>query len=176
MKKGEAVIKILFWFLLIIGGIFLSSRLDKDLFEWKIAHNSIAYYALFVLGVFLLVTIINISRNTGRYLAKNAHDPGKGRGEINRLVTTGPYAMMRHPMHLGLMLTPMAVALIGASPSFILLVAPLEMMLIFILIKTVEEPQQIRKFGDEYRKYMKKVPMFCLKKPCLQELFKPQSL
>jgi len=176
MKKAEGIIKILFWFALIIGGITLSVYLDNNVFKIFVDHESILYYFFFIPGVFLLIMVLNISKNIGRFLAKNAHDTKLPKGEINQLLTTGPYAVMRHPMHLGLMFFPVSVALISTSISLIFLIAPAQILIIFILIKVIEEPQQIKKFGKAYESYMKNVPMFCLRKECIEVLLKSENL
>ena len=90
--------------------------------------------------------------------------------ETNRLVTSGPYGCMRHPMHLGLMLFPWAVALIIGSLSFVLYIAPLEMVLMVILILTVEEREVSHKFGEAYQAYRRQVPPFNLRPDCLRRL------
>jgi len=176
MKKLDGILKILFWLLLIFGGIWLSVYMDKNIFRIYIEKESIYYYLLFIPGVFLFILVINISKNMGRFLKKNAHNSRLPKGEINQLVTHGPYALMRHPMHLGLMLLPLSIALISTSFSFIFIVAPVQILIIFILIKAVEEPQQKKKFGQAYIDYMKNVPMFCVKKECIEALLKNVGL
>ena len=93
------------------------------------------------------------------------------RGKV--LVTDGLYALMRHPMHLGLLFFPLSVALLVGSPSFILIIAPLEMLLMVVMIKTLEEPEAIAKFGDAYREYRENVPMFCVRIACIRALLTP---
>ncbi len=126
-------------------------------------------------GLLLLRLVMIISRNTGRYLARHGREGDLPRMQTNRLVTGGIYGCMRHPMHLGLMLFPWSFALITGSLSFILLIAPLEMLLILVLIRMVEEPEAEKKFGDAYREYKKRVPMFSLKKECLKLLLQNTS-
>ncbi|RKX17613.1 MAG: hypothetical protein DRP35_10630, partial [Candidatus Zixiibacteriota bacterium] len=122
MKIFKNIIKIVFWFVLIIGGIALSVYLDKNVFKIFVNHASLIYYLLFIPGVFLLIMVVNVSRNIGRFLSKNAHDSQLPRGEINQMVTQGPYALMRHPMHLGLIFLPVSIALISTSFSFIFII------------------------------------------------------
>ena len=74
-------------------------------------------------------------------------------------------------MHFGLLFFPWAVALLLGSPFFILVLAPLEMLFMLAMIKLVEEPGAIRKFGDEYREYMRRVPMFSLRRECWRQLW-----
>ena len=77
---------------------------------------------------------------------------------------------MRHPMHFGLLFFPWSLALILGSPTFILIIAPLEMAFMVAMIKLAEEPEAIRKFGDAYRQYQQQVPMFSLRRVCLRQL------
>ena len=74
-------------------------------------------------------------------------------------------------MHLGLMLLPEGIAFLLNSFSYIFIYAPLNILIIFILIKKIEEPETIEKFGDEYIKYMKEVPFINLSLNCLKKLF-----
>jgi len=92
--------------------------------------------------------------------------------ETNRLVTTGPYACMRHPMHLGLLLLPWAVALMIGSPSFLLFIAPMEMVAMVAMILTLEEPEALQKFGVPYVAYCHRVPAFNLRPSCLRRLLR----
>jgi protein-S-isoprenylcysteine O-methyltransferase Ste14 len=110
-------------------------------------------------------------RNTGRWLARNGRKADIPRFETNKLVTTGYYEGMRHPMHFGLLLFPMSFALILGSLSSIFIVAPLEILFIIAMIKLVEEPGAIRKFRDQYRNYQKQVPIFAVRLSCLKQLF-----
>jgi len=92
------------------------------------------------------------------------------RMQTNVLVKQGIYKYMRHPMHLGLLLLPPGMAFLIGSPSFILIIAPIEIIFMLIMIKLVEEPEAINKFGEEYLNYKKQVPWFCFKIKCLKEL------
>ena len=74
-------------------------------------------------------------------------------------------------MHLGLMLFPFSVAFLAGSPSFILIIAPVEIVFMLLMIKLIEEPEAITKFGDEYCDYMKQTPWFCFRAECLKHLF-----
>ena len=93
------------------------------------------------------------------------------RRETNKLVRSGVYSCMRHPMHFGLLFFPLSLALIAGSVSFIVIIAPLEMILMVVMIKLLEEREAIAKFGEEYVRYMKEVPMFNLRPECLKKLF-----
>ncbi len=165
------VFRLLIWFVMIFGGIIGGFYLDPLIFA-EIRKNLIFHMICFVAGIFLLLLVIRISRNTGRNLAKYGRKGKLKRMETNVLVKEGAYKYMRHPMHLGLLFFPLSVAFLVGSPSFILIIAPVEILFMFIMIKLLEEPGAIRKFGDEYREYKKQVPGFCFKIHCLKELLK----
>ncbi len=159
-----------FWALLLLGGggigVFLDLRLFPGLFR-----NPLWHLFSLALGLWLLGRVRLAAAVTGRTLARYGREGALPRFETNRLVTRGPYACMRHPMHLALFFLPLALGLILGSPSFCLFVWPLEVLLMLALIKLVEEPEAIRKFGDAYRAYMREVPAFNLRPDCLRRLF-----
>lgn len=95
--------------------------------------------------------------------------------ETNKLVTTGRYELMRHPMHLGLLFLPLSIALIIGSLSFILVIAPMEMFIMILLIKVYEETEAIEKFGESYCRYQRTTPMFCLSLRCIHALFEEEQ-
>ncbi len=167
----KTVLRLTIWLTMLVGGVWGGWLLDKTLFPF--ANQSIPFHiAGIIVGLLLLNIVMTISRNTGRTLAKYGRAGDLPRMETNRLVTEGVYKKMRHPMHLGLLLFPFAFAFLAGSPSFILIIAPLEVIFMLIMIKLVEEPEAIRKFGNEYRAYMKVTPWFCVTAACLKELLK----
>ncbi len=163
--------RIAIWLIMLLGGAIVSFYLDSLLF--KNIHSNIAFHIIsFIIGIIILKLVVKISRNTGRTLAKYGRKGNIKRMETNVLVKEGIYKYMRHPMHLGLLFFPLGFAFIIGSPSFILLLAPLEIIFMLVMIKFVEEPEAIKKFGNDYKSYMIQVPWFCFRKECIKELFK----
>ena len=154
---------------MIFGGSILGYYLDYLIFE-NVHQNIILHMVSFLIGVFLLSLVIKTSKNTGRTLAKYGRKGKLKRMETNVLVKQGIYKYMRHPMHLGLFLFPVGIAFLIGSPSFILIIAPVEIIFMLIMIKLVEEPEAINKFGEQYLNYKKQVPGFCFKIKCLKKL------
>ncbi|HGY10095.1 MAG TPA: isoprenylcysteine carboxylmethyltransferase family protein [Oceanithermus profundus] len=157
------------WLVFLLGGSILGIWLDLRL--WPAWWGSLAWHlisALLGLGLFRLV--VRISRVTGRWLARCGRAGDLPRMETNRLVVVGPYACMRHPMHLGLMLFPLAFALVLGSPAFVLILAPLEALVIVGLVFAVEEREARIKFGGDYAAYASRVPPFNLSPDCLRRL------
>ena len=168
------MIRSLIWIIFLIGGAVLGIIVDLSYFR-HLFMSILFHIITVILGIIVLKMVMVISRNTGRYLAKNGRKGNLPKLETNTFVRTGMYGCMRHPMHFGLLFFPLAFAFILGSPTFILIIAPFEMILILIMIKLMEEPEAIKKFGDEYKEYMKKVPMFSLKRACLKLLFEKQE-
>ena len=163
------VFRMAVWIIFLIGGAIAGYFIDKTYFS--AAVGNLPWHAVsFVVGVFLMRLVMTISRNTGRTLAKYGREGEVKRMDTNRLVKKGMYECMRHPMHLGLFLFPVAFAFLSGFLGFILIIAPLEIILMLIMIFTIEEPEAKRKFGEEYKTYMKTTPAFNFSKECLKRL------
>jgi methanethiol S-methyltransferase len=74
------------------------------------------------------------------------------------LVTDGPYAYVRHPQYSGLFLV--MISMLIQWPTIITgLMFPVLIFVYYRLSKR-EEDEMITLFGEEYRRYMEKTPMF----------------
>ncbi len=164
----SVVIRIFLWLLMLFGGAWYSiiQDLSNQYFQ------SISFHLLSsVLGVIIIFLAFRASANGGKELTKGrvGNIP---RLETNKLVTTGIYACMRHPMLFGLTLLPLGWALLIGSPTFISMVAPLEMLFIIIMVIIFEEQEVKMKFSKEYEIYRTKVPMVSFEWRCLKQLLK----
>lgn len=83
----------------------------------------------------------------------------KGKSFINttRLVDTGIYAVVRHPQYLGGILA-IFVATPLFYPHWLFVTLGIPGILIFYWSAKSEEKSLIERFGDDYIKYMQKVP------------------
>jgi protein-S-isoprenylcysteine O-methyltransferase Ste14 len=77
--------------------------------------------------------------------------------EGHRVVDTGPYAIVRHPIYSGIFLAMIAFAAIRARPSGILFVAGL--VVFFTLKARMEERFLRQELGTAYDDYRGRVPM-----------------
>jgi len=165
-------IRIILWLIMLIGGAIYS--IYKDLNN-PLFHSWWFHIISFIIGFFVIKFAFRAASKGGRELAKRGRVGNIPRLETNRLVTTGIYSCLRHPMLFGLTLLPLGVALIIGSPTFIFKVAPLEMLFIIFMVATFEEMEIYKKFKDEYLEYKAKVPMVTFKKECLKRLFLDKS-
>jgi len=75
--------------------------------------------------------------------------------KIERIITRGIYSKIRHPGYLGIILTYIGFSLWWNSALPIIVALLFSALLIMTALK--EEELLIRKFGEKYREYMKKV-------------------
>jgi protein-S-isoprenylcysteine O-methyltransferase Ste14 len=74
-----------------------------------------------------------------------------------RLVVTGLYKHMRNPMILGVVILLLAESFLFKS-AFILIWSIIFFIGNHIYFKIKEEPDLLKRFGDEYKEYMQNVP------------------
>jgi 1-acyl-sn-glycerol-3-phosphate acyltransferase len=70
-----------------------------------------------------------------------------------RLVESGPYQVMRHPMSAGFQGLLLGAALALASPGSLLACGPLAFLLWAAFARFLEEPALLRRFPGQYRRY-----------------------
>lgn len=165
--SSSVVVRLILWLILLGGGAVFSIVHD---FRTPLFRSISFHFLSALLGLMVMFLAFRAAANGGKELAKGrvGNIP---RLETNRLVTTGIYSCMRHPMLFGLMLLPLGWALLLGSPTFITILAPLEMLFILIMVIVFEEREVRRKFPQEYVNYAKRVPMVTFKPVCLKKLF-----
>ena len=77
----------------------------------------------------------------------------------DRLVTTALYKFVRHPQYTGLFIALFGEGIIHWPTIFSISLLPVIMVAYYFLARK-EEREMLRKFGDDYRVYQAKVPMF----------------
>ncbi|HZC06264.1 MAG TPA: 1-acyl-sn-glycerol-3-phosphate acyltransferase [Ktedonobacterales bacterium] len=76
-----------------------------------------------------------------------------------RLVVSGPYGLVRHPMYLGYNVALIGLALILGSPGLLILGGPV-FLLGWVIYALIEERSLRRRFGAEYRAYQVEVAIW----------------
>lgn len=74
------------------------------------------------------------------------------------VVSGGLYRYIRHPQYLGLAIAGLGLLLYW--PRFIILVLYLSMLFLYYLLARTEESRMLRRYGEGYRQYMDRIPMF----------------
>ncbi|WP_456401847.1 methyltransferase family protein [Hydrogenimonas sp.] len=156
---------------MLAGGPALSIYFDLLYFK-QLFLNPLYHLLTLPIGLFLAMLAFRAAAAGGKELARHGRQKrSTPRLETDSLVTTGIYSHMRHPMLFGLALLPLALACILGSPTFILVVAPLETLFVIVMVLTFEERECRKKFGAAYDDYARRVPAVCFKRECLMKLF-----
>jgi protein-S-isoprenylcysteine O-methyltransferase Ste14 len=107
-------------------------------------------YAVVALGIAFVIPSFVSLRHKGK--------PESGWEPTTILIDSGVYRIVRHPLYLGSAIATLGIMLVIQSiPSTILgLVA----IFCFWMVSRKEDAFNIKKFGDEYKVYSEKVPMW----------------
>ena len=77
----------------------------------------------------------------------------------NRLATDGLYGLIRHPQYTGLFIGLFGEGVVHWPTLFSVAVFPV-IVLAYVLLARREERQVLERFGEQYRPYRRRVPMF----------------
>jgi protein-S-isoprenylcysteine O-methyltransferase Ste14 len=116
------------------------------------------YLPLFILGwivwaagmVLIMAPIVMFPRRGGV-------PRGKSFVHTTQLVDTGIYAVVRHPQYLGGILA-VFIATLLLYPHWLFVILGIPGVIILYLSTGGEEKRLVRRFGNDYRDYMQKVP------------------
>jgi len=126
---------------------------------WYLLAGLIGYDLFVFILWFFMVPISNIIILSGILLIilgwKQIHN-AKG-----QLVTTGIYRHVRHPQYLGFLLITLGMNVLWTTITTLLL-WPIMVILYYRLAK-IEDEEMEKRFGEEFRKYKRTVPMFLLR-------------
>lgn len=150
------------WFDLDVAGNFWDDNLWVVLSGTPAAMlaSMIAGYTIAFFGVVLLIA--------GWREVYRARQEG-------RLANTGPYALVRHPQYTGIFLALFGEGVVHWPTVFSLTAFPI-IVLAYVLLARKEERQMIEQFGEEYRQYQRRVPMFWPRRGGWRTLVGPYQL
>ncbi len=77
-----------------------------------------------------------------------------------KVVATGPYRYARNPMLTGVFLLLFGLGFAFDSVSLVCVFTPLYVLANVWELKQIEEPELVRRLGDEYLEYRRRTPMF----------------
>ncbi|MBW4055618.1 MAG: isoprenylcysteine carboxylmethyltransferase family protein [Proteobacteria bacterium] len=126
-------------------------KLNANLWSTLLGMGETGMMISMVLGYMLLFTGIGIFIQGWRELYRAR----KG----NRLVTDGLYRFVRHPQYTGLFLGLFGEGVVHWPTLFSVVLFPV-IVIVYYKLSRSEEKKVIKEFGDEYRSYMQRTPMF----------------
>lgn len=138
--------------------------------RWKFLVVTVPYISLFFLLItefyfkparpqFFLTALGCILLTISWKLGSWSHAALADNGGKERLVRTGPYRYMRHPMHLGIMAEELAYPCI-VNAGTTLLFASLVCIPLVVVGGFIEERILLRRFGGYYEEFKKQAGMF----------------
>jgi len=144
-----------FYLALIAFFILLSLAVDKLVGFPKVFYYPLSLVIGFCLIVFgLLLMLLSIA-----YFIRIRGTPVPF-SPPPKLVTTGPYRFARNPMLTGIFIQLFGLGIALGSLSLVLIFTPLFIIINIWELKKVEEPELVRRLGEAYVEYKKRVPMF----------------
>ena len=105
----------------------------------------------FIIGFFVFGGMARIA-----FLKKGGSPNDKKWLDTKKVVDSGIYAVVRHPIYIGFMFYVMGLMLV--SQHWLVLIFGIPIIFSFYQFMRIEEKGNIKRFGDDYKQYMKKVP------------------
>jgi len=122
-----------------------------------IFYNWAGFKVLLHIGWIMLITGGVLLLMSHIFIHKRGEVPsGKKYCDTTVIVDYGIYAIVRHPIFLSFAL--MVVALIFISQHWLSVVIGTPVIMLLHIAMLEEEQSNIKKFGNDYKRYMKKVP------------------
>ena len=159
--------RLIIWILLTIISLVIGLLLDLNVVETKSfpVFIRIAGAIGMILAHFLL-------KRTGKLLRKFGEC--ELWGWSTKLIAHNIYRCVRHPHHLGVGMFMTFLGLLAGYPVTFLIVTISQWLWVLLFVIFIEEKECLEKFGDQYIKYMKNVPMLIGNPGCIvKELRKP---
>lgn len=145
----------LFFLLLVSSFVLIALQVDKLLGIVGIFPGwfSVAFAPFFFLAAAILIgwSVLTFFREKGTPVPFNPPP---------RLVTIGPYAYVRNPMLTGVFALLFGLGALLDSLSLLVIITPLFILVMVLELKTIEEPELVKRLGQAYIEYRKRTPMF----------------
>jgi protein-S-isoprenylcysteine O-methyltransferase Ste14 len=126
----------------------------RDAFSW---HQLVSWILLGA-SVILVIAGVRLLRQMGKPDAERDDVPMVAFEKTTTLVTTGAYGYIRHPLYSSLLF--LAWGIFFKAPSWLGGLLALAATLCLAATARVEEAENLRFFGEEYREYMNKTKKF----------------
>lgn len=145
--------RLIFWITLTTISIGVGLLMDLIFFK---THGFPVYIRL--TGLAGIVLIHFLLKRTGRLLRKFGEC--ELWGWSTRLIIRNVYQCVRHPHHMGVGTFMTFLGLLIGYPLTFLMIAVTQWLWVFLFVLVIEEKECLEKFGEQYKKYKERVPMF----------------
>ena len=155
LRNAMTPVGAVFFFGFLSGLVLISVYLDKVLeFNSFIPFPFDLYFGLLLLFAGILLAgycVLFFLKSKGTPVPLNPPP---------ELITDGPYALTRNPMITGLFFVLFGTGFILNSVTLTFFITPLFVILNYIELKKIEEPELVKRLGEDYKVYRNNVPMF----------------
>lgn len=127
------------------------TNLNANLWSTLLGLGETGMMISMILGYVLLFAGIGIFMEGWRELHRARQE--------NRLITDRLYGLVRHPQYTGLFIALLGEGVVHWPTIFSVALFPVIVLAYFLLARS-EERKMGEQFGDEYRRYRERVPMF----------------
>jgi protein-S-isoprenylcysteine O-methyltransferase Ste14 len=127
------------------------THLDANLWSSLLGYGQAGMMISMILGYALLFAGLGIFMEGWRELHRAQHE--------NRLIADHLYGLVRHPQYTGLFIALFGEGIVHWPTIFSVALFPIIVLAYYLLARS-EERKVEEQFGDEYRLYRKRVPMF----------------
>lgn len=128
-----------------------SPNLNASLWSSLLGVGELGMMIAMVLGYALLFAGIGLFAQGWRQLYRAQKE--------KRLATSGLYALVRHPQYTGLFVALFGEGVVHWPTIFSVALFPIIVLAYWLLARS-EEKRVLEEFGDDYRAYRRRVPMF----------------
>lgn len=122
-----------------------------NLWSALLGHGATGMVIAMVVGLGFVVVGLYLLAQGWRTVYRASRD--------NRLATEGVYGVVRHPQYTGIFLALFGEGVVHWPTVFSVALFPVIVLAYFLLARK-EERRMLAQFGDEYRAYRERVPMF----------------
>ena len=140
------------WTICLVAALILNSNFLQIIFPANFSYFQDLWIWFLILGVFFVIIgfkIISMVRKLFKVKVVNSDN--------SKLVTSGPYSLVRHPIYLAWILIFTGWSMILDSPLAILFIA---FLIISLSVHSIYEEKHmlIPKYGEHYVRYVEKIP------------------
>lgn len=143
------------------------AHLSSNLWSTLLGIGETGMFVSMLLGYGLLIVGIGL-------FARGWHELYRARQE-HRLATGGLYALVRHPQYSGLFLGLFGEGVVHWPTIFSVTVFPV-IVLAYVFLARREEKRVIEEYGETYRAYQRRVPMFVPRRRQWGELIRQSNV
>jgi protein-S-isoprenylcysteine O-methyltransferase Ste14 len=126
--------------MVIIGVVFFLNIITINLFPPNIEELVVVGYTILGIGALLYILSVLTLRKKG----------------VSDIIDSGIYGIVRHPLYLGAIIMFFSHFFFGQN--WIVVVGAIVAIVCCYLVILLDEKQNLEKFGDDYKRYMQRVP------------------